>query len=115
MPLRPVFSLLHINVHNMDVRGNHLLSVTGNGGSHISQANSQQSQSLPVLRATGHSSYSHNFNILAAFKSLERRVEAQTRIRRKIDEACRHPGSIFGIDAVAQLATDILSLIEVWA
>ncbi|KAF5318131.1 hypothetical protein D9619_012191 [Psilocybe cf. subviscida] len=34
------------------------------------------------------------------------------RIRRKLDEACACPGSIFGIDVVAQLATDILSLIE---
>lgn len=109
MPWRPVLSLLNINVNSLDIQGNPLLNITGNGGSYISQSNSQNSQSYPAHRVPGYSAY-HRSSAAPA----SRRVEAQMRIQRKLDEACGRPGSIYGIDNVAQVAADILTLIEVF-
>lgn len=104
MPCQLAFSLLHININSMDIQGNPLLNITGNGGTYISQTNHSGR-----VRASGHNTYFHPFTT----QSTDRCVETQSRIRRKLDEACRRPAAVYGIDIVAQVATDILALIEV--
>lgn len=68
-----------------------------------------QPHPYPILRPLDHDTYSHRLNAHV----IDRRVETQSRIRCKLDEACGHPGSIYGINIIAQVATDILSVIEV--
>lgn len=111
MPLRPNFSFLQINILNVNIQGDPLLSVTRDGENHIFRNNHQQSSLWPIHRAPGYDSYSSSAHNIC--EATERSVEVQTRIRHKLDEACANPGSIFGIDVVAQLATNILSLVEV--
>lgn len=110
MPWRPIISLLHINIHSLDIQGNPLLSIAGSGATFISQSNSQHSQTHPAFQEPQNG---------ACYQSSDapvlRRVEAQMRIRRKLDEACGHPGSVYGIDNVAQVATSILSIVEVFS
>lgn len=113
MPWRLALSLLQINVNSVGIQGNPLLNVNGNGGTYIFQANSNgQSEPYPVSRAPGHDTDSRPIHL--DVHALDRRVEAQPRIRRKLDEACRYLGSIYGVDIAAQVATDILSVIEVY-
>ena len=111
MSSRRSFSCLQINILNVSMGGNSLQSETEDEGSHISPANHQQPLLWSIYQTSGHSSYFSGAN--TGHEPIERRVEAQTRIRRKLDEACANAGSIFGIDIVAQLAMDILSLVEV--
>ena len=111
MPCRLALSLLHININSMDIQGNPLLNITGNGGTYISQANdSDRVQATPTSRTSGQNTYFHPFST----HFTDRCVETQARIRRKLDEACRRPGAVYGIDVVAQVATDILAVIEVY-
>lgn len=108
MPLRLAFSLLNIN--NMDIQGNPQLHITGNGGSYTLQINnSAHAQATPACRPVHHNADVQPFSTSV----IDRRVETQLRIRRKLDEACGRPGSVYGIDIVAQIAKDILSVIEV--
>lgn len=108
MPQRPSISLVQINIDNLDIQGNNpLLHVAGNGGSHISQSNTQNWHPYNISRTPRHGTCHQ-----ASATTASRRVEAQMRVRRKLDEARNHPGSIYDIDRVAQVATDILSLVE---
>lgn len=108
MPWRPFLSLVHININSLTIQGNNpLLNITGDRGSHVCQSNSQHWQPYSTLQAPGHGTCDQ-----ASVALVSRRVEAQTRVRRKLEEARNYPGSVYDIDNVAQVATNILSLVE---
>lgn len=99
-------SLVRINIHNTNIRGSSQLNY-GHGDQNT-QANGDTSTQLHP-RCSTQTNDRHMMGHVT-----ERRVEAQRKIRRKLDEvSTMGPEAILGIDVVALRAMEIMSIVDV--
>lgn len=106
MPLPPV-SIVHINIHRGNFQANTVLG-SGRRG-HVTQWNSIY-HPTPVTETHTHAPHPK----LCVPAAVRRRVEAQPRIRRTLEEVSARPEyALSRIGRVASMATGILAMVEV--
>ncbi|KAF5327861.1 hypothetical protein D9619_004777 [Psilocybe cf. subviscida] len=101
----PLFSLVHIIVHNAEIRGNPQLNY-GDGGQTTQANDDPHNQLYPP-----HCTQANEWHMMGQLT--ERRVEAQRKIRRKLGEvSSMGPETILGLDVVALRAIAIMSVVD---
>ncbi|KAF5318147.1 hypothetical protein D9619_012284 [Psilocybe cf. subviscida] len=103
----PIVFFIYINIHSLDLQANTVLS-SGRRG-RVTQRNTIHHR-VPVTDT--HSNAPSNTTPQSS-SAIERRVEAQPRIRRKLKEVSAQPrDTLSRMSLVALLATEILSVVE---
>ncbi|KAF5317975.1 hypothetical protein D9619_012206 [Psilocybe cf. subviscida] len=105
MSLSPV-TVIHIHIDNIAIQAN----ILRNGGGRVTQENTLTAYGR--IPEAGRHSNAPNFTTVLS-RVTERRVEAQQRIRRKLEEVSAHSeGTLSRLRPVSSLATAILSVVE---